>query len=80
MLQIRLSRTTSSEGEGSKPAASVSCPDYLVLADLPVAKTLGVVSTANTVKLVGRRSRRQVGAKVHFLRALQSANCYIWPS
>ncbi|GLJ17876.1 hypothetical protein SUGI_0312700 [Cryptomeria japonica] len=66
MLQIRLSKATSSDGGGSKPAASVSCPDYLVLADLPVAKTLGGVATANAVKLVGRRSRRQVGAKVHF--------------
>lgn len=72
MLQIRLSKPSSSEAGVSKPAASsenvrVSCPDYLVLADLPVAKALGsTCSNASVVKFVGRRSSRQIGARVHF--------------
>lgn len=72
MLQIRLSKPSSLEAGGSKPAVSsenvrVSCPDYLVLADLPVAKALGsTCSNASVVKFVGRRSSRQLGARVHF--------------
>lgn len=72
MLQIRLSKPSSSEAGVSKPAAAsenvrVSCPDYLVLADLPVAKALGsTCSNASVVKFVGRRSSRQLGARVHF--------------
>ncbi|RVW15939.1 hypothetical protein CK203_083561 [Vitis vinifera] len=46
MLQIRLSRDPSlGSGSGSKPlpveTVTVACPDHLVLADLPVAKSLG---------------------------------------
>ncbi|XP_042505212.1 E3 ubiquitin-protein ligase HAKAI homolog [Macadamia integrifolia] len=71
MLQIRLSKGSSIEsGGGAKPlpvdTVTVSCPDHLVLADLPVAKSLGNVTAASLVKTVGRRSRRQLGDRVHF--------------
>lgn len=71
MLQIRLSRDPSlGNGTGQKPlpveTVTVACPDHLVLADLPVAKSLGSITTASVVKTVGRRSRRQLGERVHF--------------
>ncbi|XP_052173397.1 E3 ubiquitin-protein ligase HAKAI homolog [Diospyros lotus] len=71
MLQIRLRRTPSTEaGTGAKSVpvdtVNVACPDHLVLADLPVAKGLGSATTASLVKTVGRRSRRQLGERVHF--------------
>ncbi|KAL6998392.1 RING-type E3 ubiquitin transferase [Sarracenia purpurea var. burkii] len=71
MLQIRLSRIPSSEGgTGAKPVpadtVTVACPDHLVLADLPVAKCLGSATAASPLKTVGRRSRRQLGERVHF--------------
>lgn len=71
MLQIRLKRDPSSEaGGGGKPlpaeTVTVTCPDHLVLADLPVAKGLGVATSTSVVKLVGRKSRRQLGERVHF--------------
>ncbi|KAG9450997.1 hypothetical protein H6P81_010962 [Aristolochia fimbriata] len=74
MLQIRLIKgATSSEGggTGAKPSAvdtvTVACPDHLVIADLPVGKSLGSVPTnAAVVKTVGRRSRRLLGERVHF--------------
>ncbi|XAR55200.1 hypothetical protein NMG60_11035197 [Bertholletia excelsa] len=71
MLQIRLRSVPSSEGgSGAKPApvdtVTVTCPDHLVLADLPVAKCLGSATASSLVKTVGRRSRRQLGERVHF--------------
>lgn len=71
MLQIRLNKDLSSEGGGGpKPlpgeTVTVACPDHLILADLPVAKSLGVVTSASLVKTVGRRSRRHLGERVHF--------------
>lgn len=71
MLQIRLNRVSSSEGTaGAKPlpveTVTVACPDHLVLADLPVAKSIGTASTVSSVKTVGRRSRRHLGERVHF--------------
>ena len=71
MLQIRLSRDPSlGSGSGSKPlpveTVTVACPDHLVLADLPVAKSLSSITAASIVKTVGRRSRRQLGERVHF--------------
>ncbi|XP_071689620.1 E3 ubiquitin-protein ligase HAKAI homolog [Rutidosis leptorrhynchoides] len=72
MLQIRLSNkaTTSESGGGAKlpsgETVTVACPDHLVLAELPVAKSLGSVSSVTHVKTVGRRSRRQLGERVHF--------------
>lgn len=51
---------------GSEPAVTVSCPDHLVLADLPVAKGLGSVSDITLVKVLGRKARRRLGDKVHF--------------
>lgn len=76
MLQIRLSKGgggSSGNGggvPGGKLAATVetvtvACPDHLVLADLPVAKSLGAV-TASAVRSVGRRSLRHLGERVHF--------------
>ncbi|KAH7302435.1 hypothetical protein KP509_23G073000 [Ceratopteris richardii] len=47
-------------------AVTVSCPDHLVLADLPVAKALGSVSDVTLVKVLGRKARRRLGDKVHF--------------
>ncbi|MQL78243.1 hypothetical protein Taro_010671 [Colocasia esculenta] len=77
MLQIRLSKGgLASDGGGSSSKSSlpaetvtVACPDHLVLADLPVAKSLGAVtasSASSAVKSVGRRSRRHLGERVHF--------------
>lgn len=71
MLQIRLSKTPSVDGAGgAKPlpvdTVTVACPDHLVLADLPVAKGIGTATAASLVKTVGRRSRRQLGERVHF--------------
>ena len=71
MLQIRLRSVPPSEGgAGAKPVpmdtVTVICPDHLVLADLPVAKGLGSATAVSLVKTVGRRSRRQLGERVHF--------------
>ncbi|KAF6160952.1 hypothetical protein GIB67_007593 [Kingdonia uniflora] len=77
MLQIRLinNKGSSSEGGtggggGSKQlpveTVTVACPDHLVLADLPVAKCIGNVTSATNVKSIGRRSRRLLGERVHF--------------
>lgn len=71
MLQIRLKKVPSSESGGAvKPlpveTVTVACPDHLVLADLPVAKGIGAATAASLVKTVGRRSRRQLGERVHF--------------
>ncbi|XP_010558353.1 PREDICTED: E3 ubiquitin-protein ligase Hakai [Tarenaya hassleriana] len=71
MLQIRLRRDTTAEiGGGARPSpaetVTVACPDHLVLADLPVAKGIGSVTPTTVIKLVGRRSRRQLGERVHF--------------
>ncbi|XP_074586809.1 E3 ubiquitin-protein ligase HAKAI homolog [Curcuma longa] len=75
MLQIRLSKGPSADCGGG-PAAkalptfdtvTVACPDHLVIADLPVAKSVGAVtSSAAVVRTVGRRSRRSLGDRVHF--------------
>lgn len=72
MLQIRLSKVPQAESGGGavKPlpaeSVTVACPDHLVLADLPVAKGIGAATAASIVKSVGRRSRRQLGERVHF--------------
>ncbi|GMI71393.1 hypothetical protein like AT5G01160 [Hibiscus trionum] len=71
MLQIRLSKGPSSDAGGSvKPlpaeTVTVACPDHLVLADLPVAKSIGAATSSSLVRTVGRRSRRQLGERVHF--------------
>ncbi|KAL0338229.1 UNVERIFIED_CONTAM: E3 ubiquitin-protein ligase HAKAI [Sesamum angustifolium] len=70
MLQIRLSKPASETGTSTKPVhvdtVTVACPDHLVLADLPVAKGLGSASATAVIKTVGRRSRRQLGERVHF--------------
>ncbi|RRT69299.1 hypothetical protein B296_00037552, partial [Ensete ventricosum] len=71
MLQIRLSKGSAGDGGGAaaKPPPSadtvtVACPDHLVIADLPVAKSLGAVtSSAAVVRTVGRRSRRNLGER-----------------
>lgn len=69
MLQIRLSKPTN-EGGSSKPlpadTVTVACPDHLILADLPVAKSLGSPAANAQVKIIGRRSRRQLSERVHF--------------
>ena len=71
MLQIRLSKAPASEGSAGVKLSpvetvTVACPDHLVLADLPVAKGIGAATTASLVKTLGRRSRRQLGERVHF--------------
>lgn len=70
MLQIRLSKPASEVGASVKAATAdsvtVACPDHLVLADLPVAKSLGQPNANAGVKVIGRRSRRQLGERVHF--------------
>ncbi|XP_055812573.1 E3 ubiquitin-protein ligase HAKAI homolog isoform X1 [Solanum dulcamara] len=70
MLQIRLSKPANENGGVAKclppETVTVACPDHLVIADLPVAKSLGTVNPASQLKTVGRRSRRQLGERVHF--------------
>ncbi|RDX90109.1 E3 ubiquitin-protein ligase Hakai, partial [Mucuna pruriens] len=71
MLQIRLSKAPASEGAAGVKLSpvetvTVACPDHLVLADLPVAKGIGAATAASLVKTLGRRSRRQLGERVHF--------------
>ncbi|KAL3639442.1 hypothetical protein CASFOL_017349 [Castilleja foliolosa] len=70
MLQIRLSKPANETGASAKPVpvdnVTVACPDHLILADLPVAKCLGSPSATAVIKTVGRRSRRQLGERVHF--------------
>ncbi|KAI7735242.1 hypothetical protein M8C21_028373 [Ambrosia artemisiifolia] len=72
MLQIRLSNkaAASESGGGAKlpsgETVTVACPDHLVLAELPVAKSLGAANGVTLVKTVGRRSRRPLGERVHF--------------
>ncbi|KAF8105116.1 hypothetical protein N665_0163s0086 [Sinapis alba] len=74
MLQIRLRRDSPTEtgggGGGARPSptetVTVACPDHLVLADLPVAKGIGSVTPTTVINPVGRRSRRQLGERVHF--------------
>lgn len=79
-MLIRLSKPSSETGGGGagsggggavvKPltaeTVTVACPDHLVLADLPVAKGIGSATAATIAKTVGRRSRRQLGERVHF--------------
>ncbi|KAI3830297.1 hypothetical protein L1987_04435 [Smallanthus sonchifolius] len=72
MLQIRLSNkaAASESGGGAKlpsgETVTVACPEHLVIAELPVAKSLGSASGATLVKTAGRRSRRLNGGRVHF--------------
>lgn len=73
MLQIKLRSTggpSAKVGGGAKlspgETVTVACPDHLVIADLPVAKSLGSVTISSVVKTVGRKSRRQLGERVHF--------------
>ncbi|KAL9673882.1 hypothetical protein QQ045_030145 [Rhodiola kirilowii] len=75
MLQIRLNKPSSvKDGGGSggtpKPmlidTVTVACPDHLVIADLPVGKSLGSVPSAPLVKNVGSKSRCLIGERVHF--------------
>ncbi|XP_028770576.1 E3 ubiquitin-protein ligase HAKAI homolog [Neltuma alba] len=70
MLQIRLSKLPASEGSAGARSApvetAIACPDHLVLADLPVAKGIGAATATSLMKSLGRRSRRQLGNRVHF--------------
>ncbi|KAL1827128.1 hypothetical protein ACET3Z_005540 [Daucus carota] len=72
MLQIKLRSKggpSTEGGSGAKPTAgeavTVACPDHLTIADLAVAKSLGSVTASPVVKIVGRKSRRQLGERVH---------------
>nr|GEY71131.1 E3 ubiquitin-protein ligase Hakai [Tanacetum cinerariifolium] len=68
MLQIRLSnKATAASESGGGETVTVACPDHLNIAELPVAKSLGLAAYGVTlVKTVGRRSRRPLGERVHF--------------
>ncbi|CAD5191021.1 E3 ubiquitin-protein ligase HAKAI homolog [Musa acuminata AAA Group] len=73
MLQIRLRKVSAGDGGGAsvKPhplanTVTVACPDHLNIAGLPVAKSLGAVTSSAAVRTVGRRSRRNLGERVHF--------------
>ncbi|XP_068636914.1 E3 ubiquitin-protein ligase HAKAI homolog [Aristolochia californica] len=71
VLNPRGGASSEGGGPGAKPSAvdnvTVACSDHLVIADLPVGKSLGSVPTnAAVVKSVGRRSRRLLGERVHF--------------
>lgn len=70
MLQIRLSKLPASDGSAGVRTApvetAIACPDHLVLAELPVAKGIGAATATSLIKNVGRRSRCQLGSRVHF--------------
>uniref|UniRef100_A0A7N0ZY57 RING-type E3 ubiquitin transferase n=1 Tax=Kalanchoe fedtschenkoi TaxID=63787 RepID=A0A7N0ZY57_KALFE len=74
MLQIRLNKPPSvkdgAAASAPKPipldTVTVACPDHLVIADLPVAKSLGVIPSAPLLKNIGRKSRCLIGERVHF--------------
>ncbi|RWW80727.1 hypothetical protein BHE74_00010922 [Ensete ventricosum] len=74
MLQIRLNKGSAGDGGGAsvKPhplanTVTVACPDHLAIAGLPVAKSLGAVTSSSAaIRTVGRRSRRNLGERVHF--------------
>ncbi|GJN19753.1 hypothetical protein PR202_gb07062 [Eleusine coracana subsp. coracana] len=62
------SASAAAAGLGGIPeSVTVACPDHLVIADLPVAKSLGAVtnSAAAATRTIGRRSRRPLGERVH---------------
>ncbi|XP_049387855.1 E3 ubiquitin-protein ligase HAKAI homolog [Solanum stenotomum] len=69
MLRILLNKRANESGgvvQRLPPeTVKVVCPDHLVLADLPVAKSLGSVNPASLLKTVGRRSLRPPGKRVH---------------
>lgn len=54
-------------GPGAAEGVMVACPDHLVIADLPVAKSIGAVtaSAISAARTIGRRSRRPLGERVH---------------
>ncbi|KAJ1694136.1 hypothetical protein LUZ63_010834 [Rhynchospora breviuscula] len=54
-------------GPGAAEGVMVACPDHLVIADLPVAKSIGAVTASSTsaARTIGRRSRRPLGERVH---------------
>jgi E3 ubiquitin-protein ligase Hakai len=56
-----------SVGPGPAEGVTVACPDHLVIADLPVAKSIGAVTASATsaARTIGRRSRRPLGERVH---------------
>ncbi|WOK94838.1 hypothetical protein Cni_G03543 [Canna indica] len=75
MLQMRLSKVSTGGGGGSEApppppplvdAVTVACPEHLVIADLPVAKTIGAVTFSAAYRTFGRRSQRKIGKRVHF--------------
>ncbi|KAF5772832.1 putative transcription factor interactor and regulator LIM family [Helianthus annuus] len=71
MLRIRLRNKAAAaeSGSGAKPSTgesvTVACPDHLVLAELPVAKSIGSASGVTLVKTVGQKSSRPLGQRVH---------------
>ncbi|KAK1374892.1 RING-type E3 ubiquitin transferase [Heracleum sosnowskyi] len=73
MLQIKLKSEggpSTEGGEGVKAssggeATTVAYPNHLNVADLVVAKSLGSVTAAPVVKIVGRKARPQMGERVH---------------
>jgi E3 ubiquitin-protein ligase Hakai len=58
---------TAAVGPGAAEGVTVACPDHLVIADLPVAKSIGAViaSATSAARTIGRRSRRPLGERVH---------------
>lgn len=70
-MKIVLNKGKSSgAGQGAKPSSvkgvTAACPDHLVLADLPVAKSIGSVPTTSRVTILGSRVQRRLGERVHF--------------
>ncbi|KAJ0714739.1 putative transcription factor interactor and regulator LIM family [Helianthus annuus] len=71
MLRIRLRNKAAAaeSGSGAKPATgetvTAACPGHLVLAELPVAKSIGSASGVTLVKTVGQKSSRPLGQRVH---------------
>ncbi|MFS8004783.1 putative transcription factor C2H2 family [Helianthus anomalus] len=71
MLRIRLRNKAAAteSGSGAKPptgeSVTVACPDHLVLAELPVAKSVGSASGVTLVKTIGQKSSRPLGKRVH---------------
>ncbi|MFS8004789.1 putative transcription factor interactor and regulator C2H2 family [Helianthus anomalus] len=68
-IQLRNKAAAAGSGSGAKPATgetvTVACPDHLVLAELPVAKSIGSASGVTLVKTVGQKASRSLGKRVH---------------
>ncbi|WMV08385.1 hypothetical protein MTR67_001770 [Solanum verrucosum] len=81
MLRILLNKQANESGGVVQrlplETVKVACPDHFVLADLPVAKSLGSVNPASLLKTVGRRSLRRPDPIGHYVCSVQWRNQHL---